>query len=104
MNYLNMAIIWAGIVFHKEVDWHTLVGHNVANLSCKDTMIDTNWTRPNDCMLDWSNRGQFGLPSVVLKDVEVDSSSFDEVNDAFALVTFGKRHKHCDELEDIEYE
>jgi len=103
MNYLNKAIIWAEIVLHKEVDWRTLAGRNVTNLNRKDAMIDTNWTRPSNCMPEWSNRGQFGFPPIVLKDVEDDSFDDDEVNDAPTLVAFGEWHERRDEHKDIEY-
>jgi hypothetical protein len=42
MNYSNMAMIWAEIVLHKEVDWRTIVGRNVRNLTRKEAIIPTN--------------------------------------------------------------
>ena len=43
-------------------------------------------------MLEWSNQGYGGLPSVVLKDAEDDEDA-DEDDDDAAPVTFGERHE-----------
>ena len=102
MNYSNMAMIWAEIVLHKEVDWRTIYGRNVDTLNRRDTMIYTNWTGPSDCLPIWSNRGQFGFPAEVLPDAEDDDD--DEVDDAPAPVTFGERHERREERQDIEYD
>ena len=104
MNYSNMAMIWAEIVLHKEVDWRTLAGRNVTNLTREHTMIDTNWVGPSDCLPMWSNRGQFGFPEVVLPDAEDDSSDDNDVHHAPAPVTFGERHNSQEAREDIEFE
>jgi hypothetical protein len=42
MNYSTIAMIWAEIVLHKDVDWHTVYGKNVNLLSRDIWMIPTN--------------------------------------------------------------
>ena len=56
MNYSNMAMVWAEIVLHKDVDWTTIYGKNVNRLNRNLRMIPTNWSGPSDCMPAWSNR------------------------------------------------
>ena len=104
MNYSNMAMIWAEIVLHKEVDWRTLTGRNVAHLTRHQAMIDTNWTGASDCLPEWSNRGQFGFPPVVLPDAEDESLEDDEADDTPATATSVERHERQDDRANIEYE
>jgi hypothetical protein len=65
MNYSNMAMVWAEIVLHKDVDWRTIYGRNVSGLNRDLWMIPTNWIGPSDCWPRWSNRisnsGSYGL-------------------------------------------
>ena len=56
MLYSNMAMVWAEIVLHKEVDWSTVAGLNVSQLNWSQHFIPTNWTGPSDCWPRWSNR------------------------------------------------
>jgi hypothetical protein len=56
MNYSNMAMVWAEIVLHKDVDWRTVYGRNVSGLNWDLWMIPTNWIGPSDCWPRWSNR------------------------------------------------
>src|SRR5579875_663169 len=56
MLYSNMAMVWAEIVLHKDVDWSTVAGLNVRFLNRTKTFIDTKWVGPSDCMALWSNR------------------------------------------------
>jgi hypothetical protein len=44
MNYSTMAMVWAEIVLHKDVDWRTVYGRNVDRLNRSQHMIPTNWT------------------------------------------------------------
>jgi hypothetical protein len=68
MNYSNMAMVWAEIVLHKDVDWHTVYGRNVSGLNRDLWMIPTNWIGPSDCWPQWSNRisnsGSYGAPAI----------------------------------------
>ena len=57
MNYSTMAMVWAEIVLHKDVDWRTIYGRNVETLNRSQHMIPTNWSGLSDCMPLWSNRG-----------------------------------------------
>jgi hypothetical protein len=67
MNYSNMAMVWAEIVLHKDVDWRTVYGRNVSGLNRDLWMIPTNWIGPSDCWPRWSNRmsnsGMYGAPA-----------------------------------------
>jgi hypothetical protein len=56
MNYSKMAMVWAEIVLHKDVDWRTVYGRNVSGLNWDLWMIPTNWIGPSDCWPRWSNR------------------------------------------------
>lgn len=104
MNYSNMAMVWAEIVLHKDVDWRTIAGRNVNNLNRKDAVIYTSWTQPSDCMPEWSNRGQFGFPAIVMPDAEDEYSDDEGIDEAPVPVTFGERHHRVEAREDIEYE
>jgi hypothetical protein len=42
MNYSNMAMVWAKIVLHKDVDWRIVYGRNVSHLNRDLWMIPTN--------------------------------------------------------------
>jgi hypothetical protein len=42
MNYSNMAMVWAKIVLHKDVDWRIVYGRNVSHLNRGLWMIPTN--------------------------------------------------------------
>lgn len=101
MNYNVMAMVWAEIVLHKDVDWRTAQGRNVDNYNRTDAVIDTQWTGPSDCMPEWSNRGYLQQPSVVLRDAEDEWS---DDNDVEAPTTFGQRHERSEERERIEFE
>ncbi len=87
-------MIWVEIVFHKEIDWRTVVGCNVKNLSREEAIIPTNWVEPSDCMPEWSDQGYRELPLVVLKDAEDDCLDEDDVDDDSTPMTFGERHEH----------
>ena len=41
MNYNVMAMVWAEIVLHKDVDWRTAQGRNVDNYDRTNAVIDT---------------------------------------------------------------
>lgn len=56
MLYSNMAMVWAEIVLHKNVNWSTVTGLNVAELDRSNDFIPTSWLGPSDCMPLWSNR------------------------------------------------
>jgi hypothetical protein len=56
MNYSNMAMVWAEIVLHKDVDWRTVYERNVNRLNRGLWIIPTNWMGPSDCWPRWSNR------------------------------------------------
>lgn len=56
MLYSNMAMVWAEIVLHKDVDWRTVAGRNVSLLDRSRHFIDTTWNQPSDCWPRWSNR------------------------------------------------
>ena len=68
MNYSNMAMVWAEIVLHKDVDWRTVYGKNAARLNRDLRMIPTNWMGPSDCLPQWSNRtsnsGSYDAPAI----------------------------------------
>ena len=68
MNYSNMAMVWAEIVLHKDVDWTTVYGKNVSRLNRDLRMIPTNWIGPSDCLPQWSNRrsdsGSYDTPPI----------------------------------------
>lgn len=51
-----MAMVWAEIVLHKNVNWSTVAGLNVAVLDRSNDFIPTSWLGPSDCMPLWSNR------------------------------------------------
>jgi hypothetical protein len=55
MNYSNMAMVWAKIVLHKDVDWLTTYGKDVCRLDQIRQMIPTNWDRQSNCWPRWSN-------------------------------------------------
>jgi hypothetical protein len=42
MNYSNMAMVWAEIILHKDVNWRTVYGRNVNRLNRGLWMIPTN--------------------------------------------------------------
>jgi hypothetical protein len=42
INYSNMAMVWAEIVLHKDVDWRTVYGRNVSGSNRDLWMIPTN--------------------------------------------------------------
>jgi hypothetical protein len=104
MNYTNMAMVWAEIVLHKDVDWRTIYATKLEGVNRKDAVIATSWTQPSDCMPEWSNRGQFGFPAIVMPDAEDAVSDDDEGGDDTAPVTFGATHERREAREDIEYE
>src|SRR5579875_2903105 len=54
MLYSNMAMVWAEIVLHKEVDWTTVAGRNVDLLDRSMSFIPTAWVGRSDCMDLWS--------------------------------------------------
>ena len=56
MLHSNMAMVWAEIVLHKDVDWSTVAGLNVSLLDRSQHFIPTTWDRPSDCWPRWSNR------------------------------------------------
>ena len=56
MLYSNMAMVWAEIVLHKDVDWRTVAGRNVNVLDRSQHFIPTSWDEPSDCWPRWSNR------------------------------------------------
>lgn len=56
MLYSNMAMVWAEIVLHKDVDWRTVAGRNVSLLDRTNHFIPTSWNGPSDCWPRWSNR------------------------------------------------
>jgi hypothetical protein len=68
MNYSNMAMVWAKIVLHKDVDWRTVYGRNVNRLNWGLWMIPINWMGPSDCWPRWSNRmsnnNSYGAPAI----------------------------------------
>jgi hypothetical protein len=68
MNYSNMAMVWAEIVLHKDVDWRIVYGRNVSCLNRDLWMIPTNWIGPSDCWPRWLNRisnsGSYGAPAI----------------------------------------
>ena len=59
MLYSNMAMVWAEIVLHKDVDWSTVAGLNVNLLDRSQHFIPTYltnygqfaqlWTKTNKC-------------------------------------------------------
>jgi len=98
-----MAMVSAEIVLYKDVDWCTIAGRNVNNLNCKDAVIYTSWTQVSDCMLEWSNRGQFGFLAIVLPDVEDEYSDDEGVDEVPAPVTLGERQDCIEAQEDIKY-
>ena len=51
-----MAMVWAKIVLHTDVDWRKVYGRNVEMLNRSQHMIPTNWSGLSDCMPLWSNR------------------------------------------------
>jgi hypothetical protein len=56
MSYSNMVMVWAQIVLHKDVDWHTIYKKNVHDLNQMQRMNPTNWDKQSDCWPRWSNR------------------------------------------------
>ena len=62
MLYSNMAMVWAEIVLHKDVDWRTVAGLNVSLLDRSQHFIPTTWNQPSDCWPRWSNR-KYGVNS-----------------------------------------
>lgn len=56
MLYSNMAMVWAEIVLHKDVDWRTVAGRNVSLLDRSQPFIPTTWNQASDCWPRWSNR------------------------------------------------
>jgi len=74
MNYSTMAMVWAEIVLHKDVDWRTVYGRNVDRLNRSQHMIPTNWMGPSDCVPQWSNR-RANVPTVA--DDDVDTSQWE---------------------------
>jgi hypothetical protein len=56
MLYSNMAMVWAEIVLHKDVDWRTVAGRNVSLLDRSQHFIPTTWNDLSDCWPRWSNR------------------------------------------------
>ena len=56
MLYSNIAMVWAEIVLHKDVDWSTMAGLNISLLDWSQHFIPTTWNRPSDCWPRWSNR------------------------------------------------
>jgi hypothetical protein len=68
MNYSNMAMVWAKILLHKDVDWRSVYGRNVSGLNRDLWMIPTNWIGPSDCWPRWSNwisnSGSYSAPTI----------------------------------------
>lgn len=56
MLYSNMAMVWAEIVLHKDVDWRTVAGRNVSRMDRSQHFIPTTWNQLSDCWPRWSNR------------------------------------------------
>lgn len=56
MLYSNMAMVWAEIVLHKNIDWSTVLGLNVSQLDRTREFIPTTWTGPSDCHTCYSER------------------------------------------------
>lgn len=56
MLYSNMAMVWAEIVLHKDIDWTTVMGLNVRQLDRSREFIPTNWMGPSDCYTCYSER------------------------------------------------
>lgn len=56
MLYSNMAMVWAEIVLHKDVDWRTVAGLNVSLMDRSKHFIPTTWNQASDCWPRWSNR------------------------------------------------
>jgi hypothetical protein len=56
MNYSNMAMVWAKIVLHTDINWLIIYGKNINCLSRDIQTIPTNWIGPSDCWPWWSNR------------------------------------------------
>ena len=104
MNYSNMAMVWAEIVLHKDVDWRTIYGKNVHQLHRTDAVIYTSWIGISDCMPEWSNRGQLGYAPVVLPDAEDDWEEETEEEDTSTPVTFGETHGRKQEREEIQFQ
>jgi hypothetical protein len=76
MNYSNMAMLWAKIVLHKDVDWRIVYRTNVNHLSWNIWMIPTNWVGPS---------GQIGRPTTL---IIVLLQSLDHTNaQAMAMIT-----------------
>lgn len=91
MNYSTMAMVWAEIVLHKDVDWRTVYGRNVETLNRSQHMIPTNWSGPSDCMPLWSNRRSNETTSVV-DDVDTSQWEVRQRNVENYPVTFGAPH------------
>jgi hypothetical protein len=99
MNYSLMAMVWAEIVLHKDVDWRTVYGRNVSNLDRSHHMIPTAWIGPSDCVPQWSNRGA-NVGNVAVADDDTsqwevrprNSSRQRDVEDY--PVTFGTPHSY----------
>ncbi len=56
MLYSTMAMVWAEIVLHKDIDWTTVIGLNVHLLDRSNRFIQTNWMGPSDCYTTYSER------------------------------------------------
>jgi hypothetical protein len=69
MNYLNMAMVWAKIVLHKDMGWGTIYRKNVNCLSRDIWMIPTNWIGSSNYWPWWSNQTSndinYGVPTII---------------------------------------
>ena len=99
MNYSLMAMVWAEIVLHKDVDWRTIYGKNVSRLDRSNHMITPNWTGPSDCVHVWSNCAA-NVANVVVDDVDTSQWEVRPRNSSRQRdvenypVTFGTPHSH----------
>ena len=91
MNYSTMAMVWAEIVLHKDVDWRTVYGRNVETLNRSQLVIPTNWSGLSDCMPLWSNRRSNEDTSVV-DDVDTSQWEVRQRDVENSPVTFGAPH------------
>lgn len=60
MSYSTMAMVWAEIVLHKQVDWRTIYAQHTDELDRSQEFIPTNWNRPSDCYPLFSERKATG--------------------------------------------
>ena len=101
MNYSTMAMVWAEIVLHKDVDWRTVIGKNVSQLNRTFKVIPTAWNGPSDCMPEWSNRrantGRYDAPAIAQPHEHRSHGDHEEYNPYRAAdnnppQTFGTTH------------